>query len=215
MKIQKEPIQAKPIDQFHEIRQLLQIHSVRLPLITIFAANFLCGPLVTFCPVLIRDVFHSGVGDFGWTMTAFGAGALIGAAVTFIPFRMPFARIRFAGVAAILQGIIIIAIALVHSFPLLAVMLVMAGITQIGTNILINTFLQENAADHNRGRYTSLYQLAMYSGLSIGALLTGFIVSGFGIATAFVINGSLAVIIQAVLLWRQLQQPTAKIALKR
>ncbi len=207
VKITTTTIQTKPVNQWFEIRDLLRIHAVRLPLVTVFAASFFCGPLVTFCPVIIKDVFHSGVGDFGWAMTAFGGGALIGAAVTFIPFRGPYGRNRIASAAAVLLGFIIIAIAMTHSFLLLSIMLVLAGITQIAANISANTFLQENAADNLRGRITSLYQLAMYSGLSIGTLFTGFMVSRLGIVPAFVINGSIAVIIQSALLLRQLHQP--------
>jgi len=207
----KKPAQAEPIDQFHQISELLRVRSVRLPLITVFAANFFCGPLITFCPVLIKNIFHSGVGDFGWAMTAFGGGALIGAGVSFISLPASFGRNRLVTATAIAQGFLLMAIAVNHSFLLLGVLLVFAGATQIATNISINSFLQENAADNNRGKVASLYQLAMYSGVAIGALLTGFIVSQFSIADAFLLNGGLAVVVQVWLLWRLLTEPLRKI----
>ena len=205
-KIYKEPLQAKPLDRFYDTRQLWHIRQVRLPLITVFVSNFFCGPLITFCPVLIKDVFHSGVGDFGWAMTAFGAGALIGATATFITLPASFGRKKFATTAAVLQGLLIIAIALNHSFLPLCVLLVLAGAAQIIINISINAFLQENAVDNLRGRVASLYQLAMYSGISIGALLTGFIIAKFSIANAFLLNGALAVIFQVWLSWKKLHK---------
>ena len=210
VKTHKVSIQPKPLDRFHEIRELLHIRNVRLPLVTVFAANFFCGPLVTFCPVLIRNVFHSGVGNFGWAMTAFGGGALIGAAISFIPLPAAFGRNRFAATTAILQGFLLAAIALTHSFPLLSILLVLAGAAQIAINIIINTLLQENAADNNRGRVASLYQLAMYSGISFGALLTGFVVSEFSIADALLLNGTLSVIFQFWSLRKQTHEPAVK-----
>lgn len=209
-RIRKETIQSKPVDQWREIRDLLHIHTIRLPLLTVLAANFFCGPLITFCPILIRDVFHSGVGDYGWAMTAFGAGGLIGAGVTFLQFSGSFGRNKFASAMAVFQGMLLIILALLHSFLLLGLILVLCGITQISANISVNTFLQENAADKLRGRITSLYQLAMYSGVSLGTLVTGFMVSRWGIATSFEINGSIAIVLQSALLWRQLQQPAEK-----
>jgi MFS family permease len=111
-----------------------------------------------------------------------------------------------AGVLAILLGIIVVAIALNHSLNLLRVLLVFAGATLTATNISINSFLQENADNQIRGRVASLYQLALYGGISIGALATGFSVSKLNISTALAINGGLAVVFQACLLWRQLTQ---------
>ena len=209
-KAYKEPVQPKPLDQFHEIRELLRIRNVRMPLITVFIASFFCGPLVTFCSVLVKDIFHSGEGNFGWAMSAFGGGALIGAAVSFISLPNSFGRNRLASTAAILQGGLVIGIALNHSFPLLCLLLVFAGAIQIIINISINTFLQENAADNMRGRVASLYQMAMYSGISIGALLTGFMVSEFGIAHAFLANGALAAVSQVWLLGKKLHKPFDK-----
>jgi len=204
-KIIAEPVSPEPADGFGKIRELLKIPKVRLPLIVVFGANFFCGPLMTFCSVLVKDIFHSGVGDFGWAMTAFGAGALIGAGSSFIQLPASFGRNKLASCAAILQGLLVVIIALNHSFLLLGVLLVLAGAAQITVNISINAFLQENAANNMRGRVVSLYQLAMYSGLAIGALLTGFIVEKFSIAHTFLINGSLAVLFQVWFLLKRLR----------
>jgi len=201
-KISSVPIASKPLDQFREIRQLLRTRAVYLPLTTVFVANLFCGPLITFCSVLIRDVFHSGESNFGWVMAAFGTGALMGAAVSFITLPASFGRNKLAAVVAILQGALLACIALNRSFPLLFVLLALAGAMQIIVNISVNTFLQDQAADNMRGRVVSLYQMAMYSGISIGALLTGFMVSKFSITEAFLVNAGFAVVVQAWCFWR-------------
>ena len=205
-KAPKEPVQPKALDQVHEIRSLLRVRSVLLPLITVFVASFFCGPLITFCSVLVKNIFHSGVGNFGWAMAAFGGGALIGATISFIPVPASFGRNRLATAAAVVQGFLVVGIALNHSFPVLCLLLVFAGAIQIIINISVNTFLQENAADSKRGRVASLYQMAMYSGISIGALLTGFMVSEFSITDALLLNGTLAAICQVGLLWVKLHK---------
>ena len=195
-KISRVPMVSKPLDQFREIRQLLRGRGVYLPLITVFVANLFCGPLITFCSVLIRDVFHSGESNFGWVMAAFGGGALMGAAVSFVTLPASFGRNRLAAVVAILQGALLACIALNRSFPLLFVLLAAAGAMQIIVNISVNTFLQEHAADAQRGRVVSLYQMAMYSGISIGGLLTGFMVAKSSIVDALLVNAGFAFVLQ-------------------
>ena len=209
-KSMREPIEIRPIEQFQEIRKLLKIRKVQLPLITVFVANLFCGPLITFCPVIVRDVFHLGIHSFGWAMTALGAGALIGASFTFIPLPAILGRKKLVAVAAIMQGLLVIAIALNHSFLLLCLLLFFAGTVQIIINISANAFLQENAADYLRGRIAGLFQLAMFSGLSIGALLTGLLIAKFSIAKAFCLNGSIAAVLQAWVSWKKLHNPTGK-----
>lgn len=210
-KMDREPVQSRPLDQFREIKGLLRIRHIRLPLITVFCASFFCGPLVTFCSVLVRDVFHSGVGRFGWAMTAFGAGALLGAASSFISLPASFGRNRLAAIVAIVQAFLLVAVALNRSCPLLFVLLVLAGAAQITINISVNAFLQENAADAQRGRVVSLYQLAMYSGISLGALLTGLVVAEFNIADALLLNGCLAAIFQVWFLWKNVRTRAGRV----
>ena len=43
------------------------------------AACWRTGPLVVFCPVLVKDAFHADVSSFGMAVGAFGIGGLLGA----------------------------------------------------------------------------------------------------------------------------------------
>jgi MFS family permease len=205
------PTQVRPLDQFQEIRKLVLIRKVRLPLLTSFVANLFCAPLITFTPVLIRNVFHAQVGEFGWAMAALGLGGLFGAGISFINLPKSFDRDRFSAVASVVLGLAVVAVALNHSLQLLSILLVLAGAMLTATNVSVNTFLQEKATNANRGRVASLYQLAIFGGTSLGALITGFSVSQFNISTALVINGTLAFLFQAWLLWQQLRKPASTI----
>ena len=165
--------------------------------------NLFCGPLVTFCSVLVKNAFHAEAETFGGTMAAFGLGGLIGAASSFFPLPKSFKRDRFATAVGIFLGLVTVAVALNHSLLLLFALLVLAGAALTATNISANTFLQENATNTIRGRIASLYQLALHGGLSAGGLITGFVVSQLTISTALFINGTVSVILLVFLLWRQ------------
>ncbi|MFI5153714.1 MAG: MFS transporter [Chitinophagales bacterium] len=209
LKLQQEPIEAKPIQQLKEFQKLLFNRQVRIPLMTALVTNMFCAPLITFSVVLLKNVFHAELTQFGWAVAAFGTGGLIGAAVTFIPLPPSFKRNIFATGIAILSGMIIVAIGLNHSIYVLIALLIFAGAALTTSNISINTFLQENATNNSRGRILSMFQLALSGGISMGALFTGITVSKLNISNALLINGIFAIAFQICLLWKQLKTPVA------
>ena len=210
-KIKQALKEVKPIQQIKEFRNLLRNPEIRIPLLTIFVTSIFCAPLITFCAVLIKNIFHAEAAHFGGAVAAFGLGGLIGAAVSFISLPKSFKRNQFASLLAILLGLLILAIALNRSLSILLVLLIFAGAAFTASNIAINTALQENIGEHLRGRIISLYQVALSGGISIGALFTGFTVTQFNISTALLINGIFAVILQFWLLWKQIKTPALPI----
>ncbi|MDE0855914.1 MAG: MFS transporter, partial [Nevskia sp.] len=61
------------------LHDLLRRPPLRDGLLTVLATGTLCGPLITFCPVLVKQVFHGGAGQFSAAVGAFGIGGLLGA----------------------------------------------------------------------------------------------------------------------------------------
>jgi predicted MFS family arabinose efflux permease len=201
--IQQPPKQASPVTELSQFRVLLKKPSVLLPLLTTFCTNIFCAPLLTFCAVLVKSVFHGEAANFGNAMVAFGIGGLIGASSSFISLPLWIKRNRMASLLAVLLAVTVIGVSYNHSLVLLIGLLICAGALLTSSNISVNTFLQENASNAIRGRIASLYQLALSGGLSAGALITGFMVSKFGISAALAANGVLAFAIQSWILWRQ------------
>ena len=191
-------------DNYLEIFRRLE---VRTPLLTIFITSMLCSPLITFCPVLIKDIFHADAGEFGGALAAFGFGGLIGAAATFLPISSSFKLNKFSTTLAIFLGLIVVAVALNRSFIMLTALLLLAGAILTASNIAANSFLQETASNKVRGRVASLFQLALHGGLSIGGFATGLTSAYFGISTALAINGVLALALQSLVLWAQPKKP--------
>jgi len=210
IKTQGGSIEAQPAVKLNEFRKLLLNPEISLPLMTVFVTNLFCGPLISFCSVLIKNIFHAQVESFGGAMAAFGLGGLIGAASSFISLPTSVKRNRVAAAISVFLGVIVVAVALNHSYYLLLVLLVFAGAALTTTNISINTFLQANATNNIRGRIASMFQLALSGGIAIGALLTGFTVSQFNISNALIINGIFAIVFQLWLLKKQVQSPVSQ-----
>jgi predicted MFS family arabinose efflux permease len=199
MKRVHQPLQAT---QWGEFRKLLADPEVRWPLATTFVTGLLCSPIITFCPVLIRDVFHAEVQDFGRALAAIGLGGLIGAGLSLLALPGWLNRGRVATAMGILLGAAVVGIAMNHSISLLMALLACAGMAITVSNISANSYVQENAENRSRGKLVSLCQLSMQGGISAGGLLTGITSSLFGISTALLLNGVLAILLQLAIFLR-------------
>ena len=202
LQTQPEPVpnELVPLTNVQEFKKLLSKPDVRFPLMTIFVTSLFCSPLITFCPVLIKDIFHAEVGEFGGALAAFGLGGLLGAGILLLPLPLKYGSGRMAAAVAILLGSIMIAIALNRSLLMLSFLMVFAGVTLTFSNISASSFLQKKANNHTRGKVVSLFQLALQAGVSGGGLLTGFAASQLGISTVLFLNGVVAIVLQILIL---------------
>jgi len=180
------------------LRDLFRQREIRILLMTVFVTTLFCSPLITFCPVLVKDIFSGQIKDFGNGSSAFGMGGLAGALLAFFFARK--IKVKTPGQFGWLLGVVVAGVALCRSLTLFMVLMLLGGFLLTVANTASNSNLQSRATNHVRGRYASLYQLSFRGGIALGALLTGFVASRFGIVTAFFLNGALAVIFHSVLL---------------
>ncbi len=192
----------KPADgqSGHLLASLLEI--ARMPrlrgaLLTVLLSSLLCAPLVTFIPVLIKDVFHGDAGHLSIAVGAFGVGGLCGA-ILLLFVDTEHDRRELCSWFAGAYGMVLVLIALSPWFWGLTALLVVAGATMSVSNISANTLVQADTPAQLRGEAVSLYMLAMRGGLSIGSLLTGVSVSLIGINHALLLNGAIAVAAQVL-----------------
>jgi len=173
---------------------------LRGALLTVLLTSALCGPLIVFSPVLVKDVLHGDVGHFSAAIAAFGCGGLLGA-IALLGIDPKRDRRRMISWFAAGYGAILVAAALNPFAWGLAVLLALAGVSMTVSNTSSNSLLQAAAPPELRGETVSLYMLAMRGGLSIGSLLTGLSVSALGVREGLLINGILAVAAQ-IFIWR-------------
>ncbi len=183
---------------FDGVRGIWREPALRGALLSVLATNMLCAPLITFCPVLIRDAFHEDVSHFSLTISALGIGGLVGAVGLLFVDPARDRRPLSAWFAACYGASLVLA-ALDPWTWALPVVFVLAGTAMAVSNISANSFLQATSPAGMRGQTVSLYMLAMRSGVSLGSLLTGVSVAMLGVRDALLINGALAVLAQAAL----------------
>jgi len=193
-----EPPRADRGHLFAGITTILKQPRLRGAILTVFTTTLLCGPLVTFSPVLVRDAFDAGAGRFSIVVAAFGGGGLLGAMVL-LAIDPKHDRRRLSSWCAVGCGVVMIACAGAPSFWVLPPLLLAAGLATTTSNTAANTLIQQSAPAELRGQSVSLYMFAIHGGLSIGSIATGLTISWLGVRLALGIDGALAVIAQLVI----------------
>ena len=141
-----------------------------------FCAAFLGGPLLTFLPVITRDVFHRDVGFYTQLMMFAGAGAVMGALmVAWLGKNKHMGRILLILLA--LFGTIIVGFGLSRRTYLSASILFMGGSLFVMCSSLTTSLAQLLAPLEFRGRVLSIYLVALLGGSPLGGLASGWLVT--------------------------------------
>ena len=180
------------------VREVVHEPGLRGALLTVFLTSLLSAPLITFSPVLVKEVFQGSAGQFSTAMAAFGVGGLLGAAglLAVSPQRD---RRPISTWFAAAYAVIVVAAALNRWAWGLPALLVLAGIAMTASNASANAMLQSSAPARIRGQTVSLFMLAMRGGMALGSLVTGATVHWLGVQEALLLNGVIALLAQLAL----------------
>ena len=166
-----------------------------------FLATFLGLPLLTFLPVIAREVFHLGVGGYSVMMAWSGAGAVTGAlAVAWMG--------KFPGMGRVLLIVQLVFAVLVFAFAfspvwwLSSVLLFLAGASLIVVFSMTTSLVQLIAPDEMRGRVVSIYMVAFRGGMPLGSLASGYFAERSSAPTVLAVNAVLLLLVTLVFLTR-------------
>jgi predicted MFS family arabinose efflux permease len=193
------PVAApRRLHPFADLRGIVRQRALRRALLTVLATSVFCSPLITFTPVLVKDVFHGDAGRFSAAIASFGVGGLLGA-VTLMSTAASIDRRRLSSAFALVYGAVLVLVASAPQYWALPPLLVAAGVAMTISNTSSNSLLQATANAGQLGQTVSLYMLAVRGGSSIGALLTGVEIGAFGVRRALLVNGIAALVFQGTI----------------
>jgi predicted MFS family arabinose efflux permease len=167
-----------------------------------FIGAFLGLPLLTFLPVITRDVFQQDVGFYSRLMTCSGAGAVTGALiVAYIGKHRHIGRLLLIFLAAF--GTAMAAFSLSRTPLVSMVLLYLAGALLVMSFSLTTSLAQLLAPGELRGRVVSIYMVAFRGGSPLGGLASGWLVTQVGSAPAvLMVNGIVLTLIALFFLAR-------------
>jgi len=165
-----------------------------------FLAAFLGIPLLTFLPVMAKDVFRQDVGLYTRMMTTSGVGAVCGALfVAWLGKHRHMGRLMLGLLCAF--GLAMTAFALSPSVEISTAILFFTGALLVMCFSLNNSLVQLMAPPELRGRVVSIYMVAFRGGSPLGGLASGWMITQVGSApTMLAINGLVLAMIAAYFL---------------
>ncbi len=167
-----------------------------------FVSAFLGLPLLTFLPVITKDVFQQDVRFYTQLMTFSGAGAVTGAlVVAWLGKHRHMGRMLL--MLQIGLGVMIVSFALSRAPALSAALLFLCGAMLVMCFSLTTSLVQLLAPSELRGRVVSIYMVAFRGGSPLGGLLTGWLVTLSGSAPlVLALNGLALASVAAIFLVR-------------
>ena len=179
------------VAQFRDGLRFVQDSSNLVTVIALgFFVAFLGAPLLTFLPVITRDVFHRDVGFYTQLMTFSGAGAVMGALMAaWLGKNKHMGRILL--ILLTLFGAIIVGFGLSRRTYLSALILFTGGSLFVMCSSLTTSLAQLLAPPEFRGRVVSIFLVAFLGGSPLGGLTNGWLVTRIGSAPVMLlVNGT-------------------------
>jgi MFS family permease len=167
-----------------------------------FIAAFLGLPILTFLPIITKDVFQQDVELYTRFMTLAGAGAVLGALSVAWIGKHEHMGLMLLTMQAML-GLVAVAFALSETLWLSQALLFFGGALLVTCFSMTTSLVQLLAPQELRGRVVSIYMVAFRGGSPLGGLVSGWLVTQVGSApTVLALNGGLLAIIALVALTR-------------
>jgi MFS family permease len=167
-----------------------------------FISAFLGLPILTFLPVITKDVFHEDVELYTRFLTIAGTGAVLGAmSVAWI------GKHRHMGLMLLvlqaLLGLIAIAFSLSRVLWLSQLLLFVGGALLVTCFSMTTSLVQLLAPHELRGRVVSIYMVAFRGGSPLGGLVSGWLVTQVGSAPyVLALNGALLTSVALIVMTR-------------
>ncbi len=143
-------------------------------------------------PAFAQDVLHQGADGLGYIIGAFGAGAVLGAALV---SRLHERHLKLLPtIMAVLLGVSLVLFANVHSLALALILVLPTGFAYLAIAVSSNTQVQLLSEDAMLGRVMAFYAMGALGSPPLGALLLGTVADRVGVPNAFMLSGGLCLV---------------------
>ena len=163
-----------------------------IPMVLVFVVGTFGLNFEITLALVVKNVFELDAGAYGLLSAFFAAGSLIGALASARRTGPPRQRTLLG--AAIVLGVLIVAVGLAPNLPVMAALLVPTGIAALTFTTTTNASLQLASAPQVRGRVMALYVLVFLGGKPVGGPLIGAIAEAFGPRSSLLVGGVVTVL---------------------
>ncbi|HUV09996.1 MAG TPA: MFS transporter [Acidimicrobiia bacterium] len=180
-------------DHFREaVAYVRARQAILLPVITITMVSFLGSSIVQLTPAFAQDAFGVGRSAYGFLVSAFGIGAVVGSIVVALwAERSPRSRVAIFGIFLFASGELIFGAAPTYAVGVVGMFVMGSAYVLIAT--ALNTSIQARVDETHRGRAMSIYLMGLLAGVPLGSLLQGTLASLVGLRATVLGFGALLV----------------------
>ena len=157
-----------------------------------FGITLLSYPLITFLPVMARDVFHGDANTFTLFLCLSGAGSVTGALLV-AGSASKGGQARKSLIVMAVLGVAITAFGLSRVLAASAVLVFVCGSLLMIVFALNTSMVQLYVSDTMRGRVMSVYNVAFRGGMPFGSLISGLLIKQTSAPAIMAGNGLLVV----------------------
>jgi predicted MFS family arabinose efflux permease len=157
-----------------------------------FLATLLSYPLITFLPVMARDVFHGGANTFTLFLCLSGAGSVAGALFVAASSTQK-GQAKKSLLVMLVLGVLIAAFGASKNLALSSVLVFASGATLMIMFALNSSLVQSHVSDALRGRVMSVYNVAFRGGMPMGSAICGYLIKQTSAPVIMSANGVLVV----------------------
>ncbi len=167
-------------------------------IIATISSVFVMPIYMTLLPAYARDTLGQDASGLGLLMSAASVGALMGSVGLAMAGRLPARGLIVLG-AVIAAGVLLVAASTIRTMA--PAMLVLGGLTACFSIVMIlnQSIIQETVPNELLGRVMSVY-LVTWGVMPIGAIPLAAVADSFGTPAAFVIGGSISVVLALTML---------------
>jgi MFS family permease len=165
--------------------------------VSIFATNF-----TVLVPVFARQELHRDAAAFGFLLSSFGVGALIGAvSLAYLSRYGPKPAILLGGGLGL--SLVLILIGLQRTYGITALLLVLSGWCMVTFFGMANTTVQLNTEDRLRGRVMSVYTFTFGGLTPIGSLFAGSVAHVLKAPLTFALGGLISGVVFLIVILKR------------
>jgi predicted MFS family arabinose efflux permease len=190
------------------LRYAWRTPQIRNWLLLFFLLALFGMPYGTIMPVVAEAGFGMGAAGLSWLVAASGLGATTGA-LLLASRKSTRGLPRLLFIGAVFFGVSLIVFGLLESFLLAVLFIPLCGYAMMLQMAGINIVLQTELAEEQRGRVMSLLSMAFQFAFPLGSLWMGWSAEHFGVATPFLVGGSLtalsAILLGSLILYQRAQ----------
>jgi predicted MFS family arabinose efflux permease len=159
-----------------------------------FLMMFLSYPLLTFLPVMAREVFHGGPNTFTLFLCLSGAGSVTGALIV-AGIKSTTGQSRRALLVMTMLGMLMAGFGLSRNLGLSSLLIFGAGVALMVFFTSNTSLVQMYVDDKMRGRVMSVYNVAFRGGMPFGSLISGLLIRQTSAPAIMTANGVLVVVL--------------------